>query len=72
LAEIRFFGYLSALVGRRTEKVELTKPVPLRELLPASFPRENIIILVDEHPADLDTPIRPESSVALMPMLSGG
>lgn len=72
MAEIRFLGYLSALVGRRTEEVELTKPVPLRELLPPSFPNENIIILVDEHPADLDTPIRPQSSVTLMPMLSGG
>lgn len=72
LAEIKFLGYLSDLVGKRKEKVELGSPVPLRELLPDVFPQENIIVLVDEKPGDLDTPVTPESTVVLMPMLSGG
>ncbi len=72
MAEIKFFGFLSELAGKRAERIELTKPVALRELLPASFPHENVIILVDEKPGDLDTLVTPESTVSLMPMLSGG
>jgi molybdopterin converting factor small subunit len=72
LAELKFFGYLSDIVGRREIEVSLEKPTPLREMLPSSFPETNIIILINEKAGNLDSLIKNEDTVALMPILSGG
>jgi molybdopterin converting factor small subunit len=72
LAEIRFFGYLSDLVGTRIETVRLERPVTLRELLPPSFPEANIIILINQSTGTLDSKITDQDSVVFMPFLSGG
>jgi len=72
LAEIRFFGYLSELVGTRIKELRLEKPVTLRELVPPTFPETNIIILINQKVGDLDSEITDRDSVVLMPVLSGG
>jgi hypothetical protein len=72
LAQLRFFGYLADLIGTRTKEVPLENSVPLGGLLPSSFPRENIVILIDEKPGGMESMITNESSVVLMPVLSGG
>ena len=72
MAELKFLGYLSKVVGTREEKLVLDKPTPLRKVLPPSFPEEDIIILIDNKVGDLDSLIRNENSVILMPILSGG
>jgi len=72
LAELRFFGYLADLAGARAKEMSLEKPVALREILPASFPETNIIILINQKVGHLDSLIRNEDRVALMPILSGG
>jgi molybdopterin converting factor small subunit len=72
LAELKFFGYLSDLVGTRKKEVNLEKPIPLREMLPFPFPEMNIIILINEKVGSLDSSIKNEDSVVLMPILSGG
>jgi molybdopterin converting factor small subunit len=72
LAELKFFGYLSDLVGSRKKEVNLEKPVPLREMLPPRFPETNIIILINQQVGHLDSLIRNEDEVSLMPILSGG
>jgi len=50
----------------------LEKPVALREILPASFPETNIIILINQKVGHLDSLIRNEDGVTIMPILSGG
>jgi molybdopterin converting factor small subunit len=72
LAELKFFGYLADIVGVRVKEMILEKPVPLREILPASFPETNITVLLNQKPGHLDSLIRNEDRVAIMPILSGG
>jgi molybdopterin converting factor small subunit len=72
LAKLKFFGYLADIVGCRAKEMTLDKPVALREMLPSPFPEENIIILVNQKVGNLDSLIKDEDSVVLMPFLSGG
>jgi molybdopterin converting factor small subunit len=72
LAELKFLGYLAEVVGARTKNLVLDKPTPLREILPSSFPEENVIILIDEKIGSFDSLIEDGSSIVIMPVLSGG
>ena len=72
MAELKVFGYLADIVGALAKEVSLEKPVALREILPASFPETNIIILINQKAGHLDSLIRNEDRVAIMPILSGG
>jgi molybdopterin converting factor small subunit len=72
LAELKFFGFLADIAGARAKEMSLEKPVALREILPASFPETNIIILINQGVGHLDSLISNEDRVALMPILSGG
>jgi molybdopterin converting factor small subunit len=72
LAELKFFGFLSDLVGTRIKELRLEHPVTLRELVPSALPETNIIILINQKVGSLDSEIKDEDSVVLMPVLSGG
>jgi molybdopterin converting factor small subunit len=72
LAELKFLGYLAEIAGAREKILVLDKPMLLRKVLPSSFPEKNVIILIDKRVGNLDSVIENESSVILMPMLSGG
>jgi molybdopterin converting factor small subunit len=72
LAELRFFGYLSDLVGTRIKELRLEHSVTLRELVPPTFPESHIIILINQKIGNLDSEITDQDTVALMPILSGG
>jgi molybdopterin converting factor small subunit len=72
LAELKFFGYLSDLVGTRIKELRLEHPVTLRELVPSTFPEANIIILINQKVGSLDSEIKDQDTVVLMPVLSGG
>lgn len=72
VAELKFFGYLADLAGSRKREVTLERAVPLRELLPPRFPKENIIILINEKAGSLDSVVQNEDSIVFMPILSGG
>jgi molybdopterin converting factor small subunit len=72
LADLRFFGYLSDLVGTRIKEVRLEHSVTLRELVPPSFPEANIVILINQRAGTLDSRITDQDSVVFMPFLSGG
>jgi molybdopterin converting factor small subunit len=72
LAELKFLGYLAEIAGAREKNLVLDKPMPLRKVLPSSFPEKNVIILIDKRVGNLDSVIENESSIIIMPMLSGG
>jgi len=72
LAEFRFLGYLTDIVGARAKNVKLEKPVPLREMVPSTLPETNVIILINQKVGHLDSLIRNEDTVTIMPILSGG
>jgi molybdopterin converting factor small subunit len=72
LVELKFLGYLAEVVGARTKNLVLDKPTPLREILPLSFPRENVIILIDKKAGNFDSLIENGDSIVIMPVLSGG
>lgn len=72
MAELKFFGYLSDLVGTRIKELSLDHPMPLKELVPPGFPEGNIIILINQKVGNLDSKITDQDSVVFMPILSGG
>ena len=72
MSELKFFGYLSDLVGTRIKELRLEHPVTLRELVPSALPETNIIILINQKVGSLDSEIKDQDSVVLMPVLSGG
>jgi hypothetical protein len=72
LAELKFLGYLAEVVGARTKNLVLDKPTPLREVLPSSFPEENVIILIDKKVGSFDSLVENGNSIVIMPVLSGG
>ena len=72
MAELKFFGFLSDLVGTRIKDLRLEHPVTLRELVPSAFPETNTIILINQKVGSLDSEIKDQDSVVLMPVLSGG
>jgi len=72
LAELKFFGYLSDLMGTRVKEVRLERPVTLRELVPPAFPETNIIVLINQKAGNLDSKVEDQDSIVLMPVLSGG
>jgi molybdopterin converting factor small subunit len=72
MAQLKFLGYLAEVAGGRTREITLKEPTRLREMLPKSFPEENIIILIDDKAGTLDSVIQNGNSVLVMPVLSGG
>ena len=72
MADLTFLGYLAEVVGARTKNLVLDKPTPLREILPSSFPEENVIILIDKKVGSFDSLIEDGNSIVIMPVLSGG
>lgn len=63
----------AATVGEALDRLEARTP-GLRNRLVDSGPaiREHINIYVDREPADLDTPLRPGSTIHVIPAVSGG
>lgn len=72
MAELKFLGYLADKAGGRDQEVHLENPKRLRDLLPSSFPENDIIILINQKVGNLDSLIQNEDAVVLMPMISGG
>jgi molybdopterin converting factor small subunit len=72
LAELKFLGYLAEIAGAREKILVLDKPMPLRRVLPPSFPEKNVIILIDKKVGSLDSLIENGNSIVIMPILSGG
>jgi molybdopterin converting factor small subunit len=72
MADLEFLGYLAEVAGSRTRQFKLDAPKRLQELLPSAFPKTNIIVLVNQRAISLDSLIRDEDSVIIMPILSGG
>jgi len=72
LAALKFLGYLADIVGTREKKVVLDKPTLLREMLPSSFPENDIIVIIDKKAGNLDSLVENKDSVIIMPVISGG
>ncbi len=72
MATFKFLGYLAEVAGSRTKEVVLKEPAQLEEVLPTDFPRQGIIILINEKPGHFDSLIKDGDSVLIMPLISGG
>ena len=72
MAELKFLGYFAEIAGAREKILVLDKPMPLRRVLPPSFPETNVIILIDKKVGSLDSLIENGNSIVIMPILSGG
>jgi molybdopterin converting factor small subunit len=72
MATFKFLGYLAEAAGGRTKEVVLEESTQLDSLLPPGFPREGIIILINEKVGPIDSRINDNDSVLIMPVISGG
>ena len=72
MAELKFLGHLAEIAGAREKNLVLDKPMPLRKVLPSSFPKKDVIILIDEKVGNFDSLIENGNKVVLMPLVSGG
>ncbi len=72
MATFKFLGYLAEVAGGRTREVALKEPTRLDALLPNTFFREEIIILINGKAGRIDSPIKDSDSVLVMPVISGG
>ncbi len=72
MAELKFFGYFAEKAGARAKEIALKTPTRLREILPDGFPEINMIVLINQKPATLDSVVENGDTVLIMPVLSGG
>lgn len=72
MAEFRFIGYIAEVVGEKEKKITLENPRKLRDILGVEFSEERIIVLVNQQVGNLDSLIKNEDKVAILPIISGG
>ena len=72
--KIRLIGYLSQKLGYRERMLELKKGKKLKDVLelPKDVDPTNLIILINGKPGNLETEIKDDDHVVVMPMTGGG
>ena len=72
--KIRLIGYLSQKLGYRERTLELKKGKKLKDVLelPKDVDPTNLIILINGKPGNLETEIKDDDHVVVMPMTGGG
>lgn len=74
--KIKAVGYLQDVLGFKELDINLSKPQKLRDLINGLVGKrlniDDIIILVNEKPTDLDIYIHDNDTITLVPIISGG
>lgn len=74
MVKIKVLGYLTEILGFIEREINLEKPTKLSNILKryVNLDLENIIIIVNNRPAALDTIINENDKIVLMPIIGGG
>ena len=74
MAKIKMIGYLRELTNVREKTIMIEKPTKLRNAIffPENLNGERLIILVNGKSATLDTIIKDEDKIVIMPIVGGG
>lgn len=72
MATIIFLGVLAEKVGHKSVEVAVKESVELKKIYPLPFQEEDVLILIDGKMGDLTSLVEDQSSITIMPMLSGG
>lgn len=73
MVKVRYVAYLAHIYGKKEERVRVTKPVRVRDLVdPERAGSMDVIILVNGRRASWDTQVNDDDEVVLIPPVSGG
>ncbi len=70
--KVKFLGWISSLVGKREMDIDLDKPVKLKDILPFSLQKRNIIVVINDTAGSEESVIKDTDRVVLLPVISGG
>ncbi|MBT8330845.1 MAG: MoaD/ThiS family protein [Deltaproteobacteria bacterium] len=72
MAHIKFVGFLRDIIKKQQVEVYLKDPKKVRDLLPSVLPEDNIIVLINQKGATLDSIVENDDKVLILPVISGG
>ncbi len=73
MVKIRLISYLSSIAGYREKIVQVDGPTKVRELISfPTLPEDRIIILVNERGAKLDSLVKDDDEIKVLPVVGGG
>lgn len=70
--KLKFLGWISSLAGKREMDIDLEEPVQLKDILPFSLKKRNIIIVINDEAGSEESMVKDTDRVALLPVISGG
>lgn len=73
MVKIKALGHIAEIMGSRELTIIVNNKTKIRNLikLPSEI-ESRVIILVNGKPATLDTEVKDEDQITIMPMISGG
>jgi molybdopterin synthase sulfur carrier subunit len=71
---VKYLGFLADLAGTNEAQVEVNGEAKVEDVAPVirKLRRSDYVLLVDGKGAEPDTPVRPGSTVVLLPETGGG
>lgn len=72
MALIKFVGFLRDIIKKQQVEVYLKDPKKVRDLLHSVLPEKNIIVLINQKGATLDSIVKNDDNVLILPVISGG
>jgi hypothetical protein len=72
MALLKFFGHFVQIFGEKEKKILLEKPVALREILWHDIQENEAVVLINGKWGNLNSIVRDEDRIYLLPILLGG
>lgn len=70
--KLKFLGWISSLAEKREMDIDLEEPVQLKDILPFSLKKRNIIVVINDEAGSEESMVKDTDRVALLPVISGG
>ena len=72
MVEVKFIGFIAEKMGTREMKISMVQPMKLKNILKVELSQDSTIVLINQKRGTLDSLIKNEDKVILMPIVSGG
>ena len=73
LVKIKLVSSLKRIAGFDFKEIEISSPIPLREIIDLNLPDERIVVIINEtQGGNMDSLIKNDDYVMLSPLFGGG
>jgi molybdopterin converting factor small subunit len=72
MVEIKFIGFIAEKMGTREMKVSLKRPLKLKDIVEVELSKDRVIVLINQNRGTLDSLIKNDDKIIIMPVVSGG